>query len=36
MKVTGKITKILEAESGTSKAGKEWKKLVFTLETTED
>ena len=36
MKVTGKITKVLEPVSGTSKAGKAWKKLVFTLETTEE
>ena len=36
MKVTGKITKVLDVESGTSKAGKAWKKLVFTLETKEE
>lgn len=36
MKVTGKITKISEVQTGTSKAGKEWKKLTFVLETTED
>ena len=36
MKVTGKITKILDVEAGTSKAGKEWKKLVFTLETMDE
>ena len=37
MKVTGKITKINETTSGTSAAtGKEWKKLSFLLETTEE
>jgi len=36
MKVTGKITKINEVTSGTSAAGKEWKKLSFLLETTEE
>ena len=36
MKVEGlKITKILDVESGTSKAGKEWKKLTFVGETSE-
>ena len=30
-----KITKINEVESGTSKAGKEWKKLTFVGETQE-
>jgi hypothetical protein len=37
MKVQGKITKINEVASGTSAAtGKEWKKLSFLLETTEE
>jgi len=31
--VTGKITKILPVESGTSKAGKEWKKQGFVIDT---
>jgi hypothetical protein len=35
MKVTGTITKVLPTQSGTSKAGKEWKKLSFLLETDE-
>ena len=30
-----RITKITEAQSGTSKAGKEWKKLTFVGETSE-
>ena len=36
MKVTGKITKVLPTLEGTSAAGKEWKKLSFLLETTEE
>ena len=36
MQVAGlKITKINEVESGTSKAGKAWKKLTFVGETQE-
>jgi len=35
MEVTGKITKVLDVQNGTSKEGKEWQKLIFTLETTE-
>jgi hypothetical protein len=31
--VKGKITKVLEIESGTSKAGKEWKKQGFVIDT---
>ncbi len=31
--VTGKIVNILSIESGTSKAGKEWKKQGFVLDT---
>ena len=29
------ITKVLEVQKGTSKAGKEWQKLTFVGETTE-
>ena len=36
MKVTGTITKVLETQTGTSKAGKDWKKLSFVLTTTEE
>ena len=36
MNVTGKITKVLETITGTSKAGNEWCKLSFVLETTEE
>jgi len=35
MEVTGKITKVLEKQSGVSKADKEWVKLSFVLETNE-
>ena len=35
MEVTGKITKVLDTQSGTSKEGKEWQKLTFILETKE-
>jgi len=36
MQVAGlKITKVNEVESGTSKAGKSWKKLTFVGETQE-
>lgn len=35
MEVQGRITKILDPVSGTSKAGKEWKKQTFILETEE-
>ena len=30
------ITKVLDIQSGTSKAGKEWQKLTFVGETTEE
>jgi len=33
--IKGKIAKILEVETGTSKAGKEWKKQGFVLDTGE-
>mgnify|MGYP003147333179 FL=1 len=36
MNVKGKITKILDTKTGTSKAGKEWKKTSFLLETDEE
>ena len=36
MKVTGKITKVLDTQKGTSASGKAWQKLSFILETTED
>ena len=35
MEVTGKITKVLDTQKGTSKEGKEWQKLTFILETSE-
>jgi len=31
--IKGKITTVLEVESGTSKAGKEWKKQSFVIDT---
>lgn len=33
LKLTGKITHIGEVQEGTSKAGKEWKKLTFRIDT---
>lgn len=36
MKVTGVITKIQPVEEGVSKAGKEWKKLTFVIQTSEE
>lgn len=37
MKVEGlKITKVLDTQSGKSKAGKEWSKLTFVGETEEE
>jgi len=35
MEVTGTIKQVLNVEQGTSKAGKEWKKLNFILETKD-
>ena len=35
MEVTGTIKQILKVEQGTSKAGKEWKKLNFILESKD-
>jgi len=36
MQVTGKITKVLDIQSGTSKAGKEWEKVSFLIETEDE
>ena len=36
LKISGTITKILEIESGVSKAGKEWKKQGFVINTGAD
>jgi hypothetical protein len=36
MKVTGTIKEVGEVQQGESKAGKEWKKVTFILETTEE
>jgi hypothetical protein len=33
LKIKGKIVKILEVEKGTSKAGKEWQKQNFVIDT---
>lgn len=35
LKVTGRLTQILTPESGTSKAGKEWNKQEFVIETND-
>ncbi|MBN2773403.1 MAG: DUF3127 domain-containing protein [Prolixibacteraceae bacterium] len=35
LSVKGKVEKILKAESGVSRAGKEWKKQEFVIETDE-
>jgi hypothetical protein len=36
MEVTGKLVKKLELETGTSKAGKEWKKQSIVIDTGGD
>ena len=36
LKIKGKIVKVLEVESGTSKAGKEWKKQGFVIDTGKE
>ncbi len=36
MKVTGKIENILDTQTGTSKAGKEWKKTSFVVKTDDE
>jgi hypothetical protein len=33
LEIKGKLTKVLDVESGTSKAGKEWKKQNFVIDT---
>lgn len=33
LKINGTITEVLKVESGTTKAGKEWQKLTFILDT---
>lgn len=33
LSVKGRITNVLEVESGTSKAGKEWRKQSFVIDT---
>ena len=35
MQVKGKIQQVLKPESGVSRAGKEWKKQEFVIETNE-
>lgn len=35
LKVTGKITKVLDKQSGTSKDGKEWVKQLFLVDNNE-
>ncbi len=32
LKITGRITKILPIETGTSKSGKDWKKQAFVID----
>ena len=36
MKVTGTVSKILDLQQGTSKAGKQWKKQTFIITTDEE
>jgi len=35
LKITGNITKVLELQKGVSKAGKEWQKLNFIVQTDQ-
>lgn len=35
MELTGKVIAVFDAQSGTSKAGKEWQKREFVIETQE-
>ena len=35
LQIKGKVQKILQPESGVSRAGKEWKKQEFVIETEE-
>ena len=36
LKIEGQLTKILPIEKGTSKAGKEWQKQVFVIDTGDE
>jgi len=36
LKITGKIEKFLDVESGTSKAGKDWKKQSYIVKTEDE
>ena len=36
MEIKGKILKVLDKQSGTSKAGKEWVKLSFVIATEDE
>jgi hypothetical protein len=36
MKITGKLAKVLDRQKGISKAGKEWQKQSFVLDTGSD
>lgn len=36
MELKGKINEVSEVQSGTSKAGKEWQKLTFAIDTGTD
>ena len=36
MKVTGKIENILDTKTGTTKAGKDWKKTSFLVKTEDE
>lgn len=36
MKVTGKIENILKTQTGTTKAGKQWKKTSFVVKTDDE
>lgn len=36
MKITGKITKVLDVQKGTTKEGKEWQKLAFVVTTGDE
>ena len=36
LKIIGRITEVLEIETGTSKAGKDWRKQNFIIDTAAD
>ena len=36
MDVTGKLVKILDLETGTSKAGKEWQKQTVVIDSGDE